>query len=75
MSTLDMTVNMMQECTEDELLALQGIVRQFLIAHDKPSLTQEQFMEELELSGKQYEAGMYDEAVNVSARLRDKYGI
>ena len=75
MSTLEATVSLMENCTEDELLIVQQIVRQFIILRNNQSITKNQFMEELEVSQRQYANGQYCDAKDVSARMREKYGL
>lgn len=76
MSTLDATVSMMSKCTEEELLAIQQVIIQFVYAREnKTVLTREQFMEELKISREQYKNGQYKEAEEVLQEMRSKYAV
>lgn len=79
MSTLDTTVSMIQRCTEDELQVVQQVVqqvvRQFFLNRESHTTTKKQFLEELEISRVQHQNGQSQEAGEVLAELREKYGL
>ena len=75
MSTLDATVSMIQRCTEDELQVVQQVIRQFFLNRGSQTTTKSQFLEELEISRKQHQIGQCQEADEVLAELRKKYGL
>ena len=54
MSTLDATVSMVQRCTEEELQVVQQVIRQFFLNRSTQTTTKSQFLEELDISRKQY---------------------
>lgn len=73
MSTLDITVSMVQKCTEDELQVVQQVIRQFLQNRKTQMLTKSQFLTELEISRNQHQNGQSQEASKALAELREKY--
>lgn len=75
MSTLDIIVSMIQRCTEDELQVVQQVIRQFFRNRESQTVTKSQFLEELEISRKQYQNGQCQEAGETLTELRDKYGL
>lgn len=75
MSMLDTTVSMIQRCTEDELQVVQQVVRQFFLNRESHTITKKQFLEELEISRVQHQNGQSQEAGEVLAELREKYGL
>ena len=75
MSTLDTTVSMIQRCTEDELQVVQQVVRQFFLNRESHTITKKRFLEELEISRVQHQNGQSQEAGEVLAELREKYGL
>lgn len=75
MSTLDITISMVQKCTEDELQVVQQVIRQFFLNRGSQNTTKKQFLEELEISRKQHQNGQSQEANEVLAELREKYGL
>ncbi len=75
MSTLDTTVSMIQKCTEDELLVVQQVIRQFFLNRGPHTTTKKQFLEELQISRGQHQSGQNQEASEALAELREKYGL
>jgi len=75
MSTLDTTVAMVQKCTEDELLVVQQVIRQFFLNRGPHTTTKKQFLEELQISRGQHQSGQNQEAGEALAELREKYGL
>ena len=75
MSTLEATVSMIERCTEDELQVVQQVIRQFFVNRGPQTITKNQFLEELELSRRQHQNGKCQEATEMFAELRDKYGL
>lgn len=73
MSTLDITVSMMQKCTEDELQVVQQVIRQFLQNRKTQTLTKDQFLAELKISRDQHQNAQSQEADEALAELRAKY--
>lgn len=73
MSTLDITVSMVQKCTEDELQVIQQVIRQFLQNRKTQMLSKSQFLTELEISRNQHQNGQSQEAGKALAELREKY--
>ena len=71
MSTLDATVSMVQRCTEEEL----QVIRQFFLNRSTQTTTKSQFLEELDISRKQYQNGQCQEAHQALSELREKYGL
>lgn len=75
MSTLDITVSMIQKCTEDELQVVQQVIRQFFLNRGQHTTTKKQFLEELQISRGQHQNGQSQEAGDALADLREKYGL
>ena len=75
MSTLDATVSMVQRCTEEELQVVQQVIRQFFLNRSTQTTTKSQFLEELDISRKQYQNGQCQEAHQAWSELREKYGL
>ncbi len=75
MSTLDTTVSMIQECTEDELQVIQQVIRQFFLNRGPRTTTKKQFLEELQISRGQHQSGQSQGAGEALAELRSKYGL
>lgn len=75
MSTLDATVSMIQRCTEDESQVVQQVIRQFFLNRTSQTTTKSQFLEELEISRKQYQNGQSQETNETLVELREKYGL
>lgn len=75
MSTLDLTVSMVQKCTEEELQVVQQVIRQFFLNRSSQAITKRQFLKELELSRKQHQSGQCHEAEEAFAELRETYGL
>ncbi len=75
MSTLDATVSMVQICTEEELQVVQQVIRQFFLNRSTQTTTKSQFLEELDISRKQYQNGQCQEAHQALSELREKYGL
>ncbi len=75
MSTLDITVSMVQKCTEEELNVIQQVIRQFFLNRENKALSKSRFLEELDISRKQHQNGQSKEAGEVLAELGIKYGL
>lgn len=75
MSTLDITVSMIQKCTEDELQVVQQVIRQFFLNRGPDTTTKKQFLEELQISREQHQSGKNQEAGEALTELREKYGL
>lgn len=73
MSTLETTVAMVQQCTEDELQVVQQVIRQFFLNRKSQEMTKSQFLTELEISRKQHQSGQSQRADEALAELRAKY--
>ncbi|MCM1144207.1 MAG: hypothetical protein NC318_03000 [Blautia sp.] len=75
MSTLEATVSMIEQCTEDELQVVQQVIRQFFLNRGTQAITKTQFLEELNFSRKQHQNGQCQEASEALTELQEKYGI
>lgn len=77
MSTLDATVSMLKQLSEQDLLKIQAFVRLFFPDSSNPfaPLTEEEIYAQLERSRKHAEEGRLKDAKQVSANVRAKYGL
>lgn len=66
---------MIKKHTDDELQAVQQVIRQFILNRSPQPITKKQFVEELELSRRQHQNGQCKEATAALSELRDKYGL
>lgn len=80
MSTLEATVDMMERLSEENLVKVQYVTRQLLMTQENGRtqeniMTKQRFLEELELSRQQANAGRYRDAQEVVNDIRSKYDI
>ena len=77
MSTLETTVSMMKNLPEKDLLKIQAFVRLFLSEAPNPfePMSEEEIYLQLEQSRKHAEEGRLKDAIQVSASVREKYGL
>lgn len=77
MSTLEATVSMLETLPEDDLIAISGIVKRFIIKNNSPyaPLTKKETLEKLAKSRKQAEEGKVRDAKEASDEIREKYGL
>ena len=73
LNTLEENILLMQNCTEEELKALQGIIIQFALCHS--NCTKEQFLSELELARSQHNAQESKDAKVALHEIKEKYGL
>lgn len=72
MGALETTVAMVQQCTEDELQAVQQVIRQFFLNRKSQEMAKSQFLTELEISRNQHQSGQNQRADKALAELRAK---
>lgn len=75
MSTLEATVDMMERLSEENLVKVQYVTRQLLMTQENGRtqeniMTKQRFLEELELSRQQANAGRYRDAQEVVNDIR-----
>lgn len=77
MSTLEATVSMIEQLTEQDLLKVQAFVRLFFPESSNPfaPLSEEEIYSQLERSRKHAEEGRVKDARQVSSNVRAKYGL
>lgn len=78
MSTLESTVSMLEALPEDDLTAINGIVKQFYIKLDHPAykpLTKNEMLDALKTAREHAEEGPLIEGHALAQEMREKYGI
>ena len=77
MSTLEATVSMLETLPEEDLMAINGIVRRFVVKESNPyrPLSKEETLEKLAKSRKHAEEGRLTDARQAVEEIRQKHGI
>ena len=77
MGTLEITVSMMKQLPERDLLKVQAFVSLFFPETSNPfsPLTEEEIYAQLERSRKHAEEGKRKDARQISSNVREKYGL
>ena len=77
MSTLEATVSMLETLPEEDLMAINGIVRRFVVKESNPyrPLSKEETLEKLAKSRKHAEECRLTDARQAVEEIRQKHGI
>lgn len=77
MSTLEATVSMLETLPEEDLIAINGIVRRFVVKESNPyrPLSKQETLEKLAVSRRHAKEGKVTEARQAVGEIRKKHGL
>lgn len=78
MSTLESTISMLETLPEDDLVAVNHLVKHLMFRSGNVpfhAMNKEQMLEELETARRHVSEGKVKEGHQVAAEMRDKYGL
>lgn len=78
MSTLESTISMLEALPEDDLIAINGIVKQFFVKIDTPSyeaMSKNQMIEALKMAQEHAKTGSLIEGHEFAKKMREKYAL